>query len=135
MAAGLAGFTHVLTAEAIERMNARGDALRRRLNELADRHGVPLQATGVGSIFGLHFLRGPIRNTDDLAAAAHGREKEIAQLKSLFQLDMFERGVYVTRRIMGNVSLANTDADTDQFIAAFDEFLASRAALIHEAVA
>jgi glutamate-1-semialdehyde 2,1-aminomutase len=135
MAAGLAGFTHVLTLEAIERMNARGDALRRRLNDLAARHGVALQATGVGSIFGLHFHRGPIRNGDDLAAGGRGRETAIAQLKSLFQLDLLERGLYVTRRILGNVSLATSDADTDLLVAALDEFLATRGDLIREVVA
>src|SRR5204862_8053293 len=57
MAAGLAALTEVLTVEAVETMNARGDALRRRMNEIAARHDVALQATGVGSIFGLHFQR------------------------------------------------------------------------------
>jgi glutamate-1-semialdehyde 2,1-aminomutase len=134
MAAGLAALTEVLTVEAVETMNTRGDALRRRMNEIAARHEVALQATGVGSIFGLHFQRGPIRNGDDLEAGGRGREKEIAQLKSLFQLDLFERGLYVTRRILGNISLATSDADIELLLAALDEFLATRGDLIREVV-
>jgi len=134
MAAGLAALTEVLTVEAVETMNTRGDALRRRMNEIAARHEVALQATGVGSIFGLHFQRGPIRNGDDLDAGARGHEKEIAQLKSLFQLDLFERGLYVTRRILCNISLATSDADIELLLAALDEFLATRGDLIREVV-
>ena len=126
--------TEVLTVEAVETMNARGDALRRRMNEIAARHDVALQATGVGSIFGLHFQRGPIRNGDDLEAGARGREKDIAELKSLFQLDLFERGLYVTRRILGNISLVTSDADIELLLAALDEFLATRGDLIREVV-
>src|SRR6185503_14059291 len=52
MAAGLAGLTKVLDAGALDRVNALGDALRERLNALIARHGVPMQATGVGSLVG-----------------------------------------------------------------------------------
>lgn len=134
MAAGLAAFTEVLTPEALGAMNALGDALRERTNALAAKHGQPVQMTGLGSIFGLHFHRGPIRNVEDLDKAAQGRAREIAALKKLFQLDMFERGIYATRRIMGNLSLATTAAEIDQFLDALDEFLTNRGSLIRETV-
>jgi len=134
MAAGLAGFSKVLTKEAVDRMNALGDELRDRANALAKKHGLPLQATGVGSIFGLHFHNGPIRNIGDLDAGEKGRERDIAALKKLFQLDMFERGIYVTRRILGNLSLTNNKADVDLFIDALDEFLTNRGTLIRQVV-
>jgi len=134
MAAGRAGFTKVLTKEAVDRMNALGDALRDRANALAKKHGLPLQATGIGSIFGLHFHKGPIRNSGDLDEGEKGRERDIAALKKLFQLDMFGRGIYVTRRILGNLSLANNDADVDLFIDALEEFLTNRGTLIRQVV-
>jgi len=132
MAAGLAGFTKVLTPAALERMNGLGDSLRDRANALGKKHGLPLQATGIGSIFGLHFHQGPIRNAGDLDAFEHGRERDIAALKKLYQLDMFQRGLYVTRRILGNLSLANTEADAALFIEALDEFLTNRGTLIRQ---
>ncbi len=134
MAAGLAGFTKVLTPAAVDRMNGLGDSLRDRSNALAAKHGLPLQATGTGSIFGLHFHKGPIRNSHDLDAGEQGRERDIAALKKLYQLDMFERGLYVTRRILGNLSLVTSEADVDLFVDALEEFLVSRATLIRQAL-
>jgi glutamate-1-semialdehyde 2,1-aminomutase len=132
MAAGHAAFTQVLTVEAINAMNTLGDSLRERTNALSAKYGLNVQMTGIGSIFGLHFHKGPIRNVQDLDAAAQGREREIGALKKLFQLDMFERGIYATRRIMGNLSLATTAAEIDQFLDALDEFFANRGSLIRE---
>jgi glutamate-1-semialdehyde 2,1-aminomutase len=134
MAAGHAAFTQVLTAEAINAMNALGDDLRARANAMAAKHGLPVQMTGIGSIFGLHFHKGPIRSIEDLDAGERGREREIAALKKLFQLDMFERGIYVTRRVMGNLSLATTAAEIDAFLDALDEFFANRGTLIRQVV-
>jgi glutamate-1-semialdehyde 2,1-aminomutase len=132
MAAGLAGFTKVLTPAAVERMNGLGDSLRDRANALAAKHGLPVQTTGTGSIFAIHFHKGPIRNAQDLDAGEQGRERDIAALKKLYQLDMFERGLYVTRRILGNLSLVSSDADVDLLIDALDEFLVNRGTLIRQ---
>jgi glutamate-1-semialdehyde 2,1-aminomutase len=134
MAAGHAAFTQVLTTEALDAMNALGDDLRTRSNALAAKHGLPVQMTGIGSIFGLHFHKGPIRNIHDLDAGEQGRERELTALKKLFQLDMFARGFYVTRRIMGNLSLATTKAEIDLFLEALDEFLTNRGTLIRQVV-
>ena len=134
MAAGHAAFTQVLTTEAINAMNALGDSLRERGNVLARKHGLPVQFTGIGSIFGMHFHKGSIRNIQDLDAGEKGRERELGALKKLFQLDMFARGIYVTRRIMGNLSLATSAAEIDQFLDALDEFFANRGTLIRQVV-
>ena len=135
MAAGVAALKKILTNEALNRMNALGDALRQRANDLAAKHDLPLQATGIGSIFGLHFHRGPIRNAQDLDQGEAGREVAINDLKKLFQFDLFQRGIYVTRRILGNLSLQTSEADVDLFIDALDEFLVNRGGLIREVVA
>jgi glutamate-1-semialdehyde 2,1-aminomutase len=134
MAAGHAAFAKVLTREAVDRMNALGDGLRERANALAAKHGLAFQATGIGSIFGLHFHQGTVRSAADLDAGEQGRERDIAALKKLFQLDMFERGLYVTRRIVGNLSLASSAAEVDLFIDGLDEFLTSRGTLIRQVV-
>lgn len=129
MAAGYAALTKVLTREASDRMNALGDRMRAKLNGLASKHGLPMVATGIGSIFGIHFHEGKLRNIDDLDKGEAGRESGIADLKKLFHLDMFESGIYIARRIMGNLSVETTEAETDRFVAAVDEFLASRKGL------
>ncbi|HQX85672.1 MAG TPA: hypothetical protein PKV23_09300, partial [Aestuariivirga sp.] len=111
-------------------MNALGDRLRAKLNDLASKHAVPMVATGFGSIFGIHFHEGKIRNIDDLDQGEAGREAEVADLKKLFHLDMIDCGIYISRRIMGNLSVETTQAETDKLLAAVDEFLASRKNLL-----
>jgi glutamate-1-semialdehyde 2,1-aminomutase len=126
MSAGYVALTKILTREASDRMNALGDRLRDRLNDLALKHALPMVATGFGSIFGIHFHDGVLRNIDDLDLGEKGRENEVANLKKLFHLDMIDSGIYISRRVMGNLSLETTEAETDTLVAAVDEFLASR---------
>ncbi len=133
MAAGYVALTQILTREATDRMNALGDRLRFRLNDLAARHGLPMVATGCGSIFGIHFHDGVLRNVDDLEAGEKGREQMVADIKKLFHLDMIASGIYISRRVMGNLSLVTSEAETDMLVSAVDEFLSSRGNLIREA--
>jgi glutamate-1-semialdehyde 2,1-aminomutase len=133
MAAGHAAFSRVLTAESLGRMNALGDRLRERLNQLARQHDVPMRATGLGSIFGIHFHVGPIRNAGDLDAGEHGRERVVADLKKLFHLDMLAAGQYISRRIMGNLSIETSAAEVESFCQAVEEFLISRGDVVRAA--
>jgi glutamate-1-semialdehyde 2,1-aminomutase len=135
MMAGHAALTRVLTEAAQTRMNRLGDSLRDRLNALARKHGMPMQATGLGSIFGIHFHEGEIRNAGDLDRAEHGREAAIGDLKKLFHLDMLAAGHYVSRRILGNLSIETSQADVDAFCAAVEEFLVSRGPVVQAAMA
>ncbi len=135
MAAGYTALTKVLTREAMEPMNALGDRLRAKLNDLAAKHALPLVATGFGSIFGIHFHEGTPRNVDDLELGENGRQSAIADLKKLYHLDMIESGIYISRRIMGNLSLETSEAETDVLVAAVDEFLESRKGLFQSVFA
>jgi len=98
-----------------EAMNALGDKLRERLSALAAKHKAPMLVTGFGSIFGIHFHEGAARNIDDLDRGEAGRERAIADLKKLFHLDMIASGQYISRRIMGNLSLETSPQETDAF--------------------
>jgi glutamate-1-semialdehyde 2,1-aminomutase len=126
MAAGHAALTRVLTTDTQARMNALGDQLRARLNELARQRKVPMVATGLGSIFGIHFHVGPIRNAGDLDKGEHGREQAVGDIKKLFHLDMLAAGQYISRRIMGNLSVETSEKEADEFCQAVEEFLVSR---------
>jgi glutamate-1-semialdehyde 2,1-aminomutase len=123
MAAGVAGMTKVLTPEAIRALNARGDALRDGLNALFRRRGARLQATGLGSVIGLHGTDRPLRNPDDGAGADPA-------IKDLLFFDLVARGFYIARRGFIALSLPLTDADIASFLAGMDDIVASRAALL-----
>jgi glutamate-1-semialdehyde 2,1-aminomutase len=97
MAAGAAGLTKVLTADAIARLNGLGDRLRARLNGI----GGGLHATGYGSMVGLH--------TDEIT-------------KTLLHLHMLEHGYSYARRGFVALSLPLTEGDVDGFASAAGEF-------------
>ena len=56
MAAGLAALQH-FDAPAVARLNALGDRLRAGLSAALDKHDLPAQVTGYGSLFRLHPTR------------------------------------------------------------------------------
>ena len=123
MAAGLTGLTEIYTPEAAQALNARGDALRTRLNGLCEAAGAPIQFTGIGSMFAIHTVRGPIRSPAD---AARGD----AKLKELFFFDMLSHGIWLARRGMFTLCLPIGDAECDKLAAAVEEFLSSRRSLL-----
>jgi glutamate-1-semialdehyde 2,1-aminomutase len=123
MAAGVAGLSEVLTPEVVDDLNQRGETLKARLNAAGERHGVPVQVTGVGSILCLHLQPEPIRGPQDTVHTP-------AAARSLLHLEMLERGFYVARRGFMALSLPLSDADYDAFAAAFDDFLATHAGVL-----
>jgi glutamate-1-semialdehyde 2,1-aminomutase len=83
------------------------------LNEAARDLGVPVQATGRGSIMNLHLNDGDITHPSDLHVAG------ASEFKRLFHLHMLNRGIYVAARGMTTLNLNMHEA----YIAAFeDEF-------------
>jgi glutamate-1-semialdehyde 2,1-aminomutase len=123
MSAGLAGLTDVYTPEAARALNARGDALRERLNALCRKYDAPMQFTGIGSMFSVHFTREQVRSPAD---AAKGDQ----MLKELFFFDMLAQGIWLARRGMFAMCLPIGDAECDKLAAAVEEFLSSRGSLL-----
>ncbi|HVY13699.1 MAG TPA: aminotransferase class III-fold pyridoxal phosphate-dependent enzyme [Rhodopila sp.] len=123
MSAGLAGLTDVYTADAARALNARGDALRERLNGLCKAAGAAMQFTGIGSMLAVHFTTAPIRNPADAAKADQ-------KLKELFFFDMLAHGIWLARRGMMTLCLPIGDAECDKLAAAVQEFLEARRSLL-----
>jgi glutamate-1-semialdehyde 2,1-aminomutase len=123
MTAGLTGLTEIYTPEAAVALNARGETLRGRLNELCAAADAPIQFTGIGSMLGVHTMRGPVTNPE-LAAKADPK------LKELFFFDMLAHGFWLARRGMMTVSLPIGEAECDALVAAVEEFLSVRRSLL-----
>jgi glutamate-1-semialdehyde 2,1-aminomutase len=118
MAAGVAGLSAVFTPDVAHALTETGEQLKARLNGLGERHGVPVQVTGVGSILCAHFQHEPIRQPQDT-------EHTPAAARALFHLEMLARGFYTARRGFIALSLPLTNDDYDAFVEAFEEFLAA----------
>jgi glutamate-1-semialdehyde 2,1-aminomutase len=115
MAAGAAGLTQVLTDAEITRLNGLGDRLRDRLNAFAAERGLEFCATGYGSLVGVHFTRGPVRNEDDVPAST--------ELRGLLHLHLLEHGFSFGRRGFIALSLPLDEPEIDGFASAVEEFL------------
>ncbi len=126
LSAGIAGLTRAYTPEAAIALNARGDALRARLNRICETAGVAMQFTGMGSMMAVHMRRGPITSPAD---AARGD----AKLRELLFFDLLEQGIFVQpKRGMLALSLPLTDADFDALSTGVEEFVASRRSLFKD---
>lgn len=125
MAAGLAGFTKVLTEEASRRVNALGERMRAGMNAALVRHGVGGVVLGRGSLMNLHFVDREVRGPRDLEGAD-------PDLMTLWQIEMLLKGFHVTPRGMLALSLPFTDGEVDGFVAAFDDFLAGHRSVLPE---
>ena len=124
MTAGLAGLTQLFTPEACLTLNEMGDGLRARLNAAISKRGLPMQISGIGSMNTVHFRADPI--VRPIVDPIGNRKRD------LLHLDMIKAGVYHARRGMMNLSLPMTAQDLDVAVAAFEEFLDSRRALLVE---
>jgi glutamate-1-semialdehyde 2,1-aminomutase len=116
MAAGLTGLAEIWVEPAISELNARGDDLRDRANAVLRAAGLPLQATGRGSLLTFHAVGGPITSPADLTDAA-------PLVGELLFLHLVNAGFWLARRGMVALNLAITDTDCDAFLNALDEFI------------
>ncbi len=120
MAAGAAAMGEVFTPLAATALNARGDALRRRLNTMAEECGAPVHLTGIGSLMNLHGCRTEIRDPQDLDASDD-------RIKQLVYLDLLERGFYIARRGFVALMLPHTDRDLNAFSETMEDILEQHA--------
>ncbi len=115
MAAGVATLTEVLTPEVLSATNARGDRLRSALNATFSRSGIPMSATGSGSLMNVHGTAGPVTSTADLLAADD-------RWKELLFFDALDAGFYIARRGFIALSIEIADDDIDAVIGFVDRW-------------
>ena len=118
MSAGAAGLRDVYTASAAMALNARGDALRRRLNTAAQEAKFDIQFTGLGSMMNVHMCAGTVRSVRDL-------EQSTRSLSDLFYFQALNHGVWLARRGMINLSLPVGDAECDRLVYSVQAFVES----------
>lgn len=123
MAAGVAGYGEVYTPEAADALNARGESIRARLNEICRKAGVAFQFSGMGSMMTAHATTRPIRSAADIATSNQ-------DAKELFYFDMVAAGIWIARRGFVALNIMIGDAEADRFVAAVDEFVSARKALL-----
>ena len=123
MAAGLAGLQRVLTPYALETLNARGERLRDRMNEVFAQHGVAMQFSGLGSLMNLHATHRPLRSPADLAGGD-------PRAKDLVYYALLERAVFMARRGFIALSLPVGDAQVEVLVSALADAVSEHRAVL-----
>ena len=92
-----------------EHMNAMGEHFRTEINRFAQEGNYPAIATGVGSMFWMHTVRGPVNSVRDVR---QGDRVAGIGLKLLYR----KNGLHISPN-HGFISAAHTDEDITQLIA------------------
>jgi glutamate-1-semialdehyde 2,1-aminomutase len=109
LAAGIAAVGALLDDSELEALNGRGDRLRSGLNEVFADAGVPMCATGLGSLLTIHGTAGPVARISDL-------DDSDDRLRELLFLDLLAAGFYMARRGFIALSLDITDQHVDDLL-------------------
>ncbi len=90
--------------------------LRQGVRDICARLEVPVQVTGLCSLFGIHFTAGGVHNYRDLAA-------EDADLRTQVFFGLLNEGILIAPNLVGSLSTAITAAEIGAFLQAFDTVL------------
>ena len=115
MLAGAITLEH-LTPDVYRRLDILTERLRQGVLEVCADLEVPVQVTGLGSIFGIHFVDRPVRTWRDVAAA----DKDLRQ--RVFW-GLMNEGVLFTSSLVGCVSSPMGEEEVDTFVRAFRRVL------------
>lgn len=118
MAGGVAALGELLTAATLEALYERGERLRQRVADVLATTSLPLSVAGMGSMFTIHTVRGPVTTPGDLLTAD-------GVLKELLFHEMLARGIYLAGRGFVALSLTIGDAECDAFIDALSDAVSS----------
>ncbi|MBI2962142.1 MAG: aspartate aminotransferase family protein [Deltaproteobacteria bacterium] len=121
MAAGLAMIAELERGDFYDTLARRGERLRAGLREAGLREGIEVQATGIGSIFHVHFASEPIRDKRSAMRADPVRQYA-------FSIGMISKGVLLPPAHPGFLSTAHGDADVDEILRVAADVLAEMAA-------
>ncbi|WP_374441718.1 aspartate aminotransferase family protein [Stella sp.] len=106
-------------AAAVDRINARGSAIRTAIDRLFAEAGIPGQASGAGSLFRIHFTDRPLVDYRSAYPTPAGQTAVAGLHRALIN-----RGVMLSANCSGNVSTVVGDAEVDQFLDAVRACLA-----------
>ncbi len=118
MVAGAAAMEQ-LTPDVYERMSVLGDKLRNGIRDVCAEFDVPVQATGVASLFALHFTDHEVNTYRDVATSDKVFKRRVF-------LGLLNEGVLMPPQLVGALSSPMGDEELDAFRGALRKVLARR---------
>jgi glutamate-1-semialdehyde 2,1-aminomutase len=122
LAAGLAAINVLEHTSVYEHIDRLGDMARNGLNRVFENAKFPSQATGVGSLFAIHFTsKKPLKDISGYASYDHAGSKKMFR-------HMLEHGVLILLPDLmhGGISHAHTESDIRHLITTTEEFVKTR---------
>ena len=116
-----------LTHDIYKELEVKGNRLREKSNELFKDLGIKGQLTGMQSCFQVHFTGEHIKTSRDAE-----RAKDDVLVPSLLNLGLLNRGIYLSRKASGFISVVNTEKEIDSFLNALYESLKDMCPVIEE---
>jgi glutamate-1-semialdehyde 2,1-aminomutase len=108
-----------LTPEVFRNLAESTESLRQGIRDCCSQLEIPVQVTGVGSLFGIHFSERPLRNYRDIAA-------EDAKFREQVFLGMMNEGILLASNLVGALSTVITGAEVETFLGALGRVLERR---------
>jgi glutamate-1-semialdehyde 2,1-aminomutase len=115
MTAGIATLEQ-LTPAVFTTLNERGEGLRRRLRGLGERYDAPMQVTGIGSMFKIHFSDAPVRDYRSTLPTS-------TRLHSALFLFGLNRGLFISEGGRCCLSTAIGEPEIEMYLRVVEEFL------------
>ena len=109
-----------LTPEVYRRLAEVTEYLRHGLREVGRELEVPVQVTGLGSLFGIHFNEATLVGYRDIAGADSSFRHDVF-------LGLLNEGILLAPNLVGAVSTAIGEPEVDAFVDAFRSVLQRRA--------
>ena len=106
-----------LTPEVYRALAEMTEALKQGIRDVCGEMEVPVQVTGLGSLFGIHFTDREILNYRDIAGCDY-------DLRDRMFLGLLNEGILMASNLVGSLSTAIREEDVDEFLAAFRTALA-----------
>ena len=105
-----------LVPEVYEQLDSLTHYLKQGIRDVCAELEIPVQVTGLGSLFGIHFVDGPVRTWRDVAAGDQERKKQVFW-------GLMNEGIMFSPGLVGAVSAAMTETDIDSFVEALRKVL------------
>lgn len=114
---GAAATFEQLTPQAYERLERLAARLRDGIRAVCGEFDVPVQVTGIGSLFGVHFTDRPVRNAGDARSADACRRAQVF-------LGLMNEGIWTSPSLIGAVSTPMGEDEIDSYVDALRTVLA-----------
>ena len=116
MVSGAATFEQ-LTPQAYERLDRLAARLRDGIRAVCGEFDVPVQVTGIGSLFGVHFTDRPVRDARDAQRGDADRRTQVF-------LGLMNEGIWTSPSLIGAVSTPMGQDEVDAYLEALRTVLA-----------